>query len=62
MLHLLTKPLHSGMPEMENEATSAVSAVRGMKRIKPPSLFKSAVPVAQSIEPELRNSKLLKVA
>ena len=59
MLHLLAKPLNSGTPVIENDAISAVTAVSGMKRIRPPSRLRSCVPVAQSIEPELRNSRLL---
>ena len=41
MPHLLAKPLNSGTPAIEKDAMSAVTAVTGMKRIKPPSLFMS---------------------
>ena len=60
MLHLLAKPLNSGTPEIEREATSAVTAVKGMNFINPPILFRSCVPVAWSIEPAFRKSSALK--
>ena len=59
MHHLLTKPLNKGTPEIENEATRAVTAVIGMNFISPPIWFRSCVPVAWSIEPALRNSSPL---
>ena len=60
MLHLLTKPLKSGTPEMEKEAIRVVTAVSGMNFIRPPILFRSWVPVAISMEPAFRNSSPLK--
>ena len=59
MHHLLTKPLNSGTPEIENDAMRAVIAVSGMNFIRPPILLRSWVPVAWSIEPALRNSRAL---
>ena len=59
MVHLLTKPLNSGTPEIEKEATMAVTAVSGMNFISPPILFRSWVPVACSMDPALRNSRAL---
>ena len=41
MLHLLANPLNNGTPEMENEATRAVTAVKGMNFSSPPILFRS---------------------
>ncbi len=60
MVHLLAKPLNSGTPEIENEATRQVIAVSGMNLISPPIWFRSCVPVAWSMEPALRNSSALK--
>ncbi len=59
MVHLLTNPLNSGTPEIENEAMIAVMAVSGMNFIRPPILLRSCVPVAWSIDPALRKSRAL---
>ena len=44
--HLLEKPLKGGMPAMDREAIPATAALTGMRRMSPPSLLRSRVPVA----------------
>ena len=62
MINLLQNPLNGGMPAIDMEATSVVALVTGIARFKPPSCFKSRVPVTYSTVPALRNSSDLTTA
>ena len=58
----LTKPLNGGNAEMETAPIRKRRAVFGIRLIKPPISSMFLVSVALTIEPDVRNSRLLKMA
>src|ERR1017187_8705502 len=59
-IHLLAKPLISGMPAMLPTPISHDNVVCGIFCARPPSLFMSRVPAACCTEPAVRNKPPLK--